>query len=1350
MAFMRRKSVVYHEDVYTEDFEPQRRRRLSKPNTKSMKDLSSTMTVHTSGKRGSSNASQADLHSLYPNESREALRSKLLASSSDVALTKGHGTGSMVAATAAKYERNSLAYPSQMSPTSSKGLQHSISRLLSFKAPSESHEPGASNPMSKDQYGDFNFGSVSPSASSLEQVAQDSAPPARRTASFTPGMATRATNSQNNLIAVAPLSPPIRVEVMPGDDTDKQAPSIETGEPWTPPPQNNRPVTPMSLEYGHIGRLDLGSLRVVNGSPAPSEISKYSKPMLWSSGVRRNTSSVYESDYGTMRSRKAMSLTPENEMVSALSRPSVQTRDVHGSSTSKVGADSRPRHLFDETVHQGHIGPAKVTETSDATNDMAENYRAELPRSPFMSSSPPQSPGSLPWRTTEPLSSPILSAMSPHSFAAGYDNSDTRSQKADHFVREVPIRSRRSSNLATHTESPQAQHSSPLLPAQIPHRSHSPESFFSAPESSDDGNDHFKSAVELQPNRDRSRSPKKSVHASPLKQVFGAGHFDMQPPNASEWDSGYSSHTSLSIASLTNEAADRDSEALKGALADRHRYDRMNPQIVRKLGQPVSVNIPSPHAAVSPVVAKIENSKASSDLPSSNVIGKDAVAETAVTPIQTKEKQRKRLTKLRRKSGINPVGELVVHRLVSIEGLNIPPVSTTARANLAMRSEAVPELDRTYKTQNHTALDPKASTLSLAQYNPVLRFPSPEPEQDEPRSRRPRSRSRTRGRSLSRPRSWFGWSKDKTIEQKKSSNAVAQEPDLKDLGSVIDLLGTNPYDIAQTRRQTHSPLLRQQSYDRSDSLQRRTTPSNITTTPARPKSMMDDAAASKLSKIRRQSQIERTSQAISRRSFDDRGGIPGKVPHSARLSIDAPPLPPLPKKDEIKKRMSMKSGRELSHSPVPIEETQATEPALTTQEQEEAPPPPPHSPLPSFVDDDGDWKQPEHYPWHIPPPVTTFADYNHTNDGPLHDNFGQEDAPPPPPPHSPCPQDEKEGRSREVSWTAQAEAWRDRKRSASAKLRNSWHARDESTHRARRDSSTWQAPVQYTEAPYEAHKPVLYNNMNEMWHQGQGYDGVSAHAYYPPQRRAYTYDDRYYGNEDNQWPSQVCDGAPDLDHWQQEPYYQQWPISNVANAHQLPRTQTWTDSDQRHYHNQPYRSQQPYDYYGPPRPSSRRYSNEYYNDPMYHPQAPRSHRSRPTSRHSQTRDPRPTSRHSQTHVSRPTSRHSQHSRRSFAEQLHPEPVDVPPAPQFKSAQFPHPGRYSGGLDYDYRQRSHGFADSAGAGAGVGAGYPSGGKQQQHGINRGSWLDMEAYGVDLGDVPAMRAPVRATGLTMIYR
>jgi len=43
----------------------------------------------------------------------------------------------------------------------------------------------------------------------------------------------------------------------------------------------------------------------------------------------------------------------------------------------------------------------------------------------------------------------------------------------------------------------------------------------------------------------------------------------------------------------------------------------------------------------------------------------------------------------------------------------------------------------------------------------------------------------------------------------------------------------------------------------------------------------------------------------------------------------------------------------------------------------------------------------------------------------------------------------------------------------------------------------------------------------------------------------------------------------------------------------------------------------------------------------------------------------------------------------------------------------------------------------------------GGNGKRDGRKRKSWLDMEAYGVDLGDVPTIAVPVRKTGPRMVY-
>lgn len=1438
MAFLRRKSGVYHEDVYQEDFETHRRRRLSKPLTNSshtsLPSLSTQQMTRRKSRSKAAHEASAPTTPVYPNESREALRAFLFTSTSEVDMITPKPKRSSVAVMTAMLEKShAQASTSQLSLVSPALPQRPMSHMQSTKRPLDSHMSSVSSLASKDRYADADFGTVSPT-SSTEHISHNPAPRARRAASFTPGIATRAVSLPRGLTDEKPESAVVDADAIAFQDFVKECRGSSSEESSVTAPQNDRSGTPTDLEYPNIGRMNLGSLRVTNGapSPAPSELSRLSKLLLVP--LRRENSSIYpESEIGTVRSRKsARDLREDGAFPSTADDAGKPKPDVFRTFSFKPGTESRFNQTqLNSSTSRPPTNSSDMIEEEDQTRMLAEDYMAALPTSPYAEA---RRPASLVIMETSAQAKP--DSLTPSALF----NAMLDSHGASHFPNPYGIPESTTSQDPvrryvdeTHGRRSFADETLGSSPAPNRPGSSSTASFFSAPEADSELEERFKSAVELQPARTRSKSPKKhsrrspqrSPQRSPLRQALMQNSLQPSLSNVKA-DSGYSSNnTSSSAIPLSSASGVGEDDEHTAENQERHepRFPfRTNAQ---KLGKPLLVE-PTPSTKVpSPISVKIESVSAMTSttsfdaaidwlsttpafpppLPSTtgaDSTGNESALVLLTPPQKANEKQRKKLQKVRRKSTADAVGALVIQRLASVESFNVPPVSNTARSTLARRSETIPELERTFKTQNHTTSDKNESNLSLTlvMQTQDLRFPSPVPA-DEERKGRSRAQSRSRKRSLSRPRTWFGWSKDEKEEvpQQKPAPYEPVNISLSDLGSVTDLIGDSPYDMA--RAKPHTDAIPPPRSNRPELVQRRTSPCNIGTRTSRPKSMMDDETAAQLSKARRTASIDRDGpppfrasfedrgrnlsrnphqarmsidgaswsrprsfmddemalkvskarraastdrhrRSVSRTSFDDRGGIPGKFPHQARLSMhEAPPLPPMPSPAEINRRFSYRQEPASRTSQLTDGNVQCSKP-LSVDEPDNGPLAPRHSPCPSYVDHQ-EQKESSKPLDEVPLPHPCSPDPATVRDDGQYDHVVEGGETPPPPCHSPRPVDvtreERPIAPREINWSSQANAWRARRQSAIAASRESWHELEHPTLPVLQQSPQDQGLAHAVQQG----KPISsqdYLKLSDVrWGSGTYQEQhYSPHMWYPNQPEGFQ--DTFYSQPHHDY------GYGD------DQYYQdQYPRAGsecykYANNYQ----HSLSHEDYNHQQKSPYKPYRPC--YGVSQSSIDPRSNSHGSQfvPNFHqelpnhdePQAHPQHRSytfdeasTPTPRHS--RNPRSASR--PPNVSR-------RSRRSLAEELHPEKYDVPSLPS-KMSRPPHIGRYSGGLEYNYNRHSGDFDGSAGTGS---VSPVRGNGVQGDGKKRNSRLEMQAYGVDLTDVPRMSVPVGATGSRMVYR
>ncbi len=453
------------------------------------------------------------------------------------------------------------------------------------------------------------------------------------------------------------------------------------------------------------------------------------------------------------------------------------------------------------------------------------------------------------------------------------------------------------------------------------------------------------------------------------------------------------------------------------------------------------------------------------------------VMTTASTPPTNKPR---RLTKLRLLSRSAPK-EITVSGNHEVLTGSIPPIPVEFTANLAIRSQQVPELEHTFETRQHTAESPTTS-----HFDPVeVRFPSPAASHDgfDHASSAP-PRPPTHRQSTFRRRS----KSDKRSGVRHESHDMSEADALaliQDFGTVGHSLGGNPYDIARTNFQS-SPR-------RNEDLSHQMDPHNITSATRRPKSVggMDAETAAELARIRSRTIYERDSMGLAekRNLFNDRGGLPGKNLRPMSFAANTPPLPSLPAGFANNQRQSwapqttrpqlqqVNSWRPNSAQPVHNHNTQmqaATEQSSYdywdgptsnhVRENESRSEDYQHNHRHSenerrqswradrvqidFVhrnsrtqshEESGSHRQCEvdsHYETEESWPRWEAA--HHT---PHHWNEAEEDAPPPPPPHSPRPMSIAPAGEEDDTWAAYGQAWEARRQSAGEALRYASNSR---------------------------------------------------------------------------------------------------------------------------------------------------------------------------------------------------------------------------------------------------------------------------------------------------------------------
>ena len=908
MVFGRRKSSnnveTQQEEVAAQ--EARRRNRLSKPLTnKSTSNLVllALQDSNVSTRNASSEVvAEPESPPISETEKRQQIKAHLFDSLDEPEKKVSRASWSGVAALVNRFESSQApSNSSQTSLVSSPKPKASATSLFSSRRSSSAKRPGLRNASSAGRVPTLYDLPTNSSSASFDRTPERTFPTTRR-ASFQPGVATRKISAvdiiqEQNESTKQDEAVDDMIEEEATEDSDVLSFSEGDDEEWFPPPPEARSETPQFLDYTHLGGLHLGSLQVTNGRASPSAsvaTSMASRQLLTQIALRRNASS----EYGDSE---------DDDGPPLILRVNPRTSSSHSRQVSWYS--QRPSKLQQVESFERPTNTVQQAPAVDVAAEMAAEYIADLPTGPYAMRRRDSEASSRQEQVREivPFAN-LRTSASRHSLRKS-QSLETTSHRSSSPVSSV--HSSTGSVLRTTTKrteiedelfddetlglahtTPESEHLSDKASVDSFHSWRSP----AKPEFA--RSEAFESAIEFQHYLSPQKSPRRA--SPPQWEVAHGASVEGAPPRLElpggmvQSDSGYSSNNSVRSSSGERKSTMQHSRS-QSPLKTEQTAQPEQAQSTRpagKLHKPIlktgktAPAVPS-FSELRPTLPRSEVSM-SSDLPK----------------IETeKPKTRKKLQK-RNVFGKKKKQELYIQSVASFDDRTIPAIPLTVQANLQIRTQQVPELEKTYKTMHHVRNQASMSTMNLP--NVEMRFPSPEPDPEAPPPK-------------TRRISWLpGSREEKSIRRKSVTqhdsmiSEHAAKAIINGLGSDNYLLEGNPYDLAHDS----NPTTRKTGQLRK--------PLKAPTQPQRPRSMFDDKTATEIARLRSSSIRERDDWNSRKSSFNDRGGIPGKNLRPASICSDAPPVPPLPRTKVLSQRPP-----EPSNAP---------------------PPPPPHSPRPPYIE----------------------------------------------------------------------------------------------------------------------------------------------------------------------------------------------------------------------------------------------------------------------------------------------------------------------------------------------------------------------------------------------------------------
>ncbi|MCJ1253067.1 hypothetical protein MMC24_000874 [Lignoscripta atroalba] len=249
--------------------------------------------------------------------------------------------------------------------------------------------------------------------------------------------------------------------------------------------------------------------------------------------------------------------------------------------------------------------------------------------------------------------------------------------------------------------------------------------------------------------------------------------------------------------------------------------------------------------------------------------------------------------KIKKQTLESPAWSITIQGHQDLSNSNVPPVPSEMAARHAERVRNFPLLEHTFASMHHTGIS--IGTTSPEPIFVPIRFPSPAHNDEEEYAPTTSSKSalppqQSDAKFYSHPRRKFSFVSTSKTERRLSRRQLYTECDvgatIADFGSVTESLGKSPYDVASMALATKPRL--STNPNSSHAYQMCTATQHTRSTVG-----MDDETATELSRVRNKTRTQSLTRPRTS-SFNDRGGIPGRMPRPRSLRMDVPPVPSLP------------------------------------------------------------------------------------------------------------------------------------------------------------------------------------------------------------------------------------------------------------------------------------------------------------------------------------------------------------------------------------------------------------------------------------------------------------------------
>ena len=721
--------------------------------------------------------------------------------------------------------------------------------------------------------------------------------PIRRRSLFTPGLATR---NPSDILRKPPN--PIRSQ-SEAEHEYYFNPSLSEFSPlarlaaldlanqrkMTPEP---RSATPADLDYGHLGGL--GSLRITNGVASPV-------PSMRSTAVASRKSSRFQDDYVNFQG-DAIPVLKEIHRRSGEYVDFVDTAERVDRQSGEIGRIGRPREVGYERKREGSLLKyAHSNSTSYPGNDFCDGE--SLPSRPELFD---RGSEGLPPDRTSFMAQKYMDDLPQNPFSTDFESG--------------------LSGISVQATSKPSELDDELFDQQSIRSDYSQQSLHRrTPQLAEAGHNRGSFAEEVLGmlagvRGSRSTLGVKQAYEDPVAADDRLSQYLAGPSSAtSKSDSGYGSSTSLR--SLRKQTTDYSDERAprpgsRPIIKERH------PSRPRTM--PIAEPSPTTSSNSRPSLLTVPSS---SILDGSAHTTAQASSETTPTLASSKGSSSqlpvasKKLRKTRPKSQPPPINRITIQGFRDLDGTHIPPIPADIAARNAARLQKFPPLEHTLPSVDHEGFQDYVSIPPPL--SAPLRFPSPVRSEKHDRLTLDKNGEHTDTSShMAQQQPTQKRFNLRRLSQSFRRSSRQYVPDTSeevdafaDLGDVANSLGQSPYDVAGVSLYGR-PMMNNDSAMYPHQM-------TTATSRGRPAMGMNEEEAAQLSRMRgihgrrvslsagndhfrgddSASSDTRPRPPIQvRRSFDDRGGIPGKMLKANNVSTDAPPIPAIPVAVQVERR----------------------------------------------------------------------------------------------------------------------------------------------------------------------------------------------------------------------------------------------------------------------------------------------------------------------------------------------------------------------------------------------------------------------------------------------------------------